>query len=184
MPVGSPSPSFTIRPPGGSAERRVMPARASASPLAQVAWPSTRTSATGCPGAARSSEARDGNRCPGQRVWSHPRPVIHSPGPSRAAAAATIRAISSSEPAAARFSSSRARASSIRCPWPSTSPGSTARPPRSSAGSPAAGLMSPRRPAKATRPSRITRESTTEPAASIVWIRPLVSSTGSARRAG
>ena len=47
---------------------RVMPARASAALLAHVAWPSTRTSATGWPGAARSSEARDGKRCPGQRV--------------------------------------------------------------------------------------------------------------------
>ena len=37
------------------------------------------------------------------------------------------------------------------------------------------------RRAAATRPSRITRASTTEPAASIVWIRPLVSSTIGAR---
>ena len=60
IPVGSPRASLAMSPPGGSAEWGVMPARVSARPLAQVACPSTRMSATGCPGAARSSEARDG----------------------------------------------------------------------------------------------------------------------------
>ena len=78
-PVGSPRSSFSIRPPSGSEVWRVMPARASAALLAQVACPSTRTSATGWPGAARSSETRVGKRCPGHRDWSQPRPAIHSP---------------------------------------------------------------------------------------------------------
>ncbi len=175
-PVGSPPASRTMTPPAGSVERRVMPARSSAAPLAHVAWPSTRTSATGYPGAARSSEAREGQACPGQRVWSQPRPAIHSPGRRPRAARATIAAISSSEWVVARSSSSRARASSMRCPCASTSPGSTVRPPRSMTGSPAAGFTWSPPPAKATRPSRITRASTTEPAASMVWMRPLASS--------
>ena len=50
-----------------------------ASELAQPAWPSTRLSQTGRPGAAASSTAAVGNSPPGQRLWSQFRPVIHEP---------------------------------------------------------------------------------------------------------
>ena len=76
-PVGSPPASLTTMPPVGSAVSREIPASWSAAELAQVAWPSMRTSATGCRGAARSSEALPGKRRSGQRFWSQPRPLIH-----------------------------------------------------------------------------------------------------------
>ena len=69
-----------------------------------------------------------GKSIPGQRFWSHPRPPIHCPRGMRAAASPTSRAMASSEGRPPASSVNRARARCMRCPCPSTRPGSTARP--------------------------------------------------------
>ena len=167
-PVGSPAASFTTMPPVGSGVARVIPASWSAAELTHVAWPSIRTSATGLRGAARSIAVFVGKLRLGQRFWSQPRPLIHSPGRAAPAASATIRAISSSDVTPPVSSVSRPRARYMRWPCASTNPGRTARPPRSIVGSPAGALTSLRRPANTTRPSLTTRVSATVPASSRV----------------
>ena len=55
-PIGLPSASFMISPPGGSAVFRVMPARAMAAAFAKLAWPLACVSSTGLFGETRLSE--------------------------------------------------------------------------------------------------------------------------------
>src|SRR3546814_500815 len=69
-PVGSPSASRTMLPPGGSGVSRVMPASSSASELASAMCPSRRLMNTGLSGVTASISWRVGRSAGVQRSWS------------------------------------------------------------------------------------------------------------------
>ena len=171
-PVGAPSAPRRIRPPGGSGVSRPIPASASASAFTQQACPSTRSSTAGRSGTARVSVAAVGNRDPGQRFWSQPRPRTQaSPGAARAPSAARA-AHSSSLAAPAQLTSRRARPSHCTWPWASTSPGTTLPPRSRSAPAPASAAHSASVPTRAIRPPRTSTAPASGRAGSSVWIRP------------
>jgi hypothetical protein len=161
MPVASPRASRTTSPPEGFGVPRTTPARRMAALLAHEVWPSTRDRRTGLSGAARSRISFVGqppapSSEAGRRVWSQPRPRIHSPGCACAAAAATRRSISASEvvPSSSTCSSPRPPAPKWMCA--SLNPGVTSLPARSTTSvfGPASRRTSASVPTASTRPSR------------------------------
>ncbi len=89
IPVGCPSASRLMAPPGGAAVWPVTPAIRRAALLAIEACPSARVSTTGWSGAIRSRSWRVGKTGGSQNVSIQPRPVTHSPAGVRCTAEST-----------------------------------------------------------------------------------------------
>ena len=169
-PVGSPSASRSITPPGTSAVAAVIPARRSAALFSQMECRSLLSRATGTSGATASSSARCG-RTPSVHVLAcQPAPRIQADGRSAwaAARARTISATASAEAAAVTSISVARSASSMKWTWLSVKPGSSSRPvrsitsvrgPRSSARSAAVPTARKRSPRTATASAQGVRAS-------------------------
>ena len=155
--------------------------------LAQEVWPSTRERKTGLLGAARSRISLVGqppapSSFAGRRVWSQPRPRIHSPGSACAAAAATRRSISASEVVPSRSTCSSPRPPAPKWMCASLNPGVTSRPRRSttSVARPTSRRTSASVPTASTRPSRTASACTMVLASSARNTRPPVNTTSAA----
>ena len=181
-PVGRPSRSRRITPPGGSAAPSSIPASAIAAWLASSAWWSWAQRATRRPGAASSRSAAVGQRP--SRSGSHPPPSIHSsstrqsPRPARARSARrSTRQPSSATCVAASAASARWRCASVR---PGTATSSSARTIRRVPG-PATPSTSASDPAATTRPRAIAIASTHPGPSSPARVAILPTTTRSAR---